>query len=167
MTSVLLVRAVGGVTGFSGSLRLGSRSVSTGPGRFLEKDRPEPHAAIGVMCERLTRADGRSRPGARKNVLSGRARKETGEARTWRELEQKVASDLGDRLLAFWRGRLLVMRERAVPRGRVQAVHASCGWRSRQSQEVATPCDDGMLPCERLEARLSAGFLPRPRPPKC
>ena len=46
MTSALLVRAVGGVMGFSGSLRLSGTSVSMGPGRFLDKDRPEPHAAI-------------------------------------------------------------------------------------------------------------------------
>ncbi len=47
VTSVSLVRAVGGVTGFPGSLRLSGTSVSTGPGRFLDKDRPEPQAAIG------------------------------------------------------------------------------------------------------------------------
>ena len=59
MTSVLLVRAVGGVTGFPGSLRLSGTSVSTGPGRFLDKDRPEPHAAM-TSREYTALVDGRS-----------------------------------------------------------------------------------------------------------
>ena len=40
---------MGGVTGFSGSLRLFGQpvlSVQTGPRRFLDNDRADPHAAI-------------------------------------------------------------------------------------------------------------------------
>ena len=60
VTSVSLVRAVGGVTGFPGSLRLSGTSVLTGPGRFRDKDRPEPHAAIGRNGVRHLLVDGRS-----------------------------------------------------------------------------------------------------------